>query len=253
MNAAPSTAFARARQQSGAAWEVVDVVQQAIRDGTYRRGERLPSERAISEQLEVSRPTVREAIGALTALGVVESRRGSGVYVAPLVPGELLRPLQFALELSEPTISDLFEVRFALEPLAAGLAADHHGVEDLEAMRKCIGLGAGERVSSTRFVELDAQLHMLIVGASGNCLLHNLAASLSWLSLQSRERTVREPGMQAASVRDHEAIVSAIAARERIGAETAMRDHLERVWQASRRISRTGPAPLGACDGEPAE
>jgi GntR family transcriptional repressor for pyruvate dehydrogenase complex len=232
--------------QSSAAAEVVEAVQRSIRDGTYKAGGRLPSERAISDQLQVSRPTVREAIGALIAVGIVESRRGSGVYVAPPVPGELLRPLQFALELSDPTLLSLFEVRLALEPLAAGLAAERHGPADLEHMRRCVGLAAGERVSKQRFVELDSQLHMLIVEASRNSLLHNLVASLSWLSLQSRERTVREPGLQGASVRDHEAIVDAIASRNRIDAETAMRHHLQRVWDASRRIdgsARTSMEP----------
>jgi GntR family transcriptional repressor for pyruvate dehydrogenase complex len=222
--------------------EVIETLQQSIRSGVYKPGERLPSERALSDELDVSRPTIREAIHALTALGILESRRGSGIYVAAPVPGELLRPLQFALELSEPTLSSLFEVRFALEPLAAGLAAERRDAQALEQMSDCVRLAADERASAARFVELDTRLHMLIVKATDNDLLHNLVASLSWLSLQSRELTVREPGLRAGSMRDHEAIVHAIRDADRAGAEAAMRAHLGRVWRTSRRIGSADQA-----------
>jgi GntR family transcriptional repressor for pyruvate dehydrogenase complex len=250
MRAVAASARRAQDAQSGVAADVIETLQRRIRSGEYRPGARLPSERAICEQLRVSRPTVREAIGALAATHVLESRRGSGVYVAPLVPGELLRPLQFALELSEPTLSSLFEVRLALEPTAAAFAAERRSEGDLLRIRRCVHLAERDRVSKSRFVELDTQLHMLIVEASKNGLLHNLVASLSWLSLQSRELTILEPGMQAASIHDHRAIVAAIDRRDSDGAEAAMRRHLERVWVASRQIDVADPAGLPA-DDEP--
>lgn len=236
MTVASTGAPYESREETSATAEVIEALQRSIRSGTYKPGERLPSERAIRDQLRVSRPTVREAVRTLTAMRILESRRGSGIFVARLVPGELLRPLQFALELSEPTLSNLFEVRLALEPSAAALAAERRSADALERMRRCVRAAAGVRVSARRFVELDTRLHMLIVEASENGLLHNMVASLSWLSLQSRELTVRGQGMQAASIDDHGAIVDAIGIRDGEAAEAAMRGHLERVWRASRRI-----------------
>jgi DNA-binding FadR family transcriptional regulator len=227
----------KSRDETSATAGVIEALQHSIRVGVYKPGERLPSERAIGDRLRVSRPTVREAVRTLTAMRILESRRGSGIFVAPLVPGELLRPLQFALELSEPTLSHLFEVRLALEPLATALAAERRSADALQRMRRCVRAAADVRVSASRFVELDTQLHMLIVEASENGLLHNMVASVSWLSLQSRELTVRDDGMQAASIADHEAIVNAIGVRDAAAAEAAMRGHLERVWRASRRVA----------------
>ena len=239
-------------EHSGVAVEVIEALQERIRSGVYKPGDRLPSERALGDQLNVSRPTVREAVQALASMNILESRRGSGVYVAPLVLGDLLRPLRFALELSEPTLSSLFEVRLALEPLAAALAAERHTSDELEQLNRCVDLAGKDRVSSRRFLDLDTQLHALIVEASKNGLLQNVIVSLSFLSHQSRERTVRESGMRAASWRDHKAIVGAIATRDARRADAAMRRHLERVWRASRRIfvgDRIGPTDLPAPQG----
>jgi GntR family transcriptional repressor for pyruvate dehydrogenase complex len=224
--------------RAGVAGEVVEELQERIRSHAYGPGERLPAERALSEELGVSRPTVREAIQALVSMNVLEARRGSGIYVAPLDFGDLLRPLRFALELIEPALSSLFEVRLALEPLASSLAATRRSDDQLASMRRCMARAAAEDVSARHFVDLDTELHALIVEASGNELLVNLISSLSFLSHRSRSFTVREASMQTASARDHQAIVTAIAAGDAQRADTAMRHHLERAWRTAQRMRR---------------
>ena len=219
----------------GVTAEVVETLQDRIRDGVYLPGERLPAERALSDELGVSRPTIREAIQALVLLNVLEPRRGSGVYVSELEFDELLRPLGFALELAEPTLTGLFEVRLALEPLASSLAAERRTDDDLVRMRRCLGR-ANRPVSVPRFVAIDTELHTLIVEAARNELLAKIVASLSFLSYRSRSLTVRQKDMRTISARDHRLIVAAIAAGDADRAETAMRRHLERVWRAARSL-----------------
>jgi len=193
----------------------------------------------LSEELGVSRPTVREAMQALATMKILDVRRGSGVYVAPLDLADLLHPLRFAIELNEPTLDSLFEVRLVLEPLAAGLAAERATNEEIDRLKVCVERSARSRITLRRFAELDAELHRLIVEAARNGLLSNLIASLNLLSKQSRDRTVRQPGVPSATRRDHSAIVNAIADRNRDKAEAAMRHHIEQVRSAPR------PRPVG--------
>ena len=239
-----SEGLPRQATRVGVAAEVVEGIQNLIKVGIYKPGDRLPSERALSEQLGVSRPTAREAIQALATMNILEVRRGSGVYVSPLALSDLLQPLRFAIELNQPALSSLFEVRLALEPLAAALAAERASREEVDGLFACIDRASKVRVSPRRLVELDTELHQRIVDAAQNDLLINLIASLSFLSRQSREKTVREPGIASVTLLDHRAIVDAIARRNSSDAEAAMRQHLVRIQSATRVASR--PAALKA-------
>lgn len=217
----------------GAAAEVVDRLKDRIRRGDYRPGDRLPSERALSDELGVSRPTVREAIRALATMNVVAQRHGSGIYVRSLDVFDLLEPVRFALELSEPTLASLFEIRLALEPLAARHAATRANSRELQRLASISHEAAQPRVSVTRFLELDAALHETILEASGDDLLRTIISSLSFLSNESRRRTVRRPGVRAMTVQDHTAIAEAIANRDEAGAANAMEQHLRHLVEAS--------------------
>ena len=224
-------AATRSSGGTGATAEAIEAVCLRIRDGVYRPGERLPSERDLAQDLHVSRPTMREAIQSLATLNILDVKRGSGVYVAALDAELSLRPALFTLELTRPTARSLFEVRLALEPLAASLAARHADEAQLTALRDCLAHGERGNLTPRRWLNLDTRLHRLIVEASRNDLLVGLVASLSALSQKSRERTVKEPGVVERSLSDHRAIVRAIEAGDSDRAGQAMRRHLARLEQ----------------------
>src|SRR5690606_8537975 len=121
--------------------DTVSAIKGMILDGRLRPGDQLPSERALSEALGVSRPTVREAIRSLQAMNIVETRHGAGTFVSSLSVEELLRPLQFALALSDFAMEHLFEVRLMLEPGAAELAAERASDDEIEELRECARRG----------------------------------------------------------------------------------------------------------------
>jgi GntR family transcriptional repressor for pyruvate dehydrogenase complex len=222
--------------RSGATAAAIDAVCRSIREHVYRPGDRLPSERELAEALSVSRPTMREAIQSLATLNIVDVRRGSGIYVGALSTEALLQPLLMALELTQPTAQSLFDVRLALEPLAASLAAANAEETQLAAMRACVEPAQGE-LTPRRVITVDARLHRLIAEASGNDLLLGLIASLDTLTLESRRRTARVPGVIERSLRDHRSIVRAIDKGDRAGAERAMRRHLLSVERGYRSAS----------------
>jgi len=216
------------------------LILEMIRDERLSPGERLPSERALAESLEVSRATVREAIRSLAAMNILEVRHGSGTFVAALDIDELLRPARVALGLTEQTLHDLFEVRLLLEPSAAALAAHRATEEEQAEIERCVGEAASvDPGDIVEFLRLDAELHRLITIASHNPLLVNLLTSISALGYESRAATVRLPRMVQRSRAEHIRIAEAILVRSPAEAEAAMRAHVERVRNASSKIEPT--------------
>lgn len=224
---------------------VTESLKQMIADRVFAPGERLPSQRALSESLQVSLPTVREAIRSLTDLGLLEVRHGSGTYVTSLDVADLLRPIEFALSLSGQQMAELFDLRLALEPAIARAAARRRTAEQVAAMRECIVLSREEGISDPRLLELDLQVHQLLVEATHNSLLAQIARMISSLGLASRRETVSLPGVEPETIRDHERIVEAIAARDEVAAEAATRDHLLRIQRLA--VEAGLPAAMDEC------
>ena len=140
--------------------DAIRTIKDMILDGRLAPGQRLPSERALSEALEISRPTVREAIRSLQAMHILESRHGAGTFVASLSVEELLAPLQFVLSLADGGLEHLFEVRLLLEPGAAALAAERATPDAGAELRDCAARCRGNAVDDQdAMLLLDTELH----------------------------------------------------------------------------------------------
>ncbi|HTJ34139.1 MAG TPA: FCD domain-containing protein [Dactylosporangium sp.] len=220
-----STEFTPVRRSTAAA-EAMRSIQEMIVDGRLAPGQRLPAERELSELLGISRPTLRETIRSLVSLNILESRHGSGTYVAALSTGELLEPLQFVMALNERTVAELFEARLVIEPALAALAAARAGAADVAAMRSA--LASPDRVAA------DVTLHRLIAEAAGNPLLATMLQTLSTLGRASRALTSSRPGVLRRTAAEHQAIVDAIDRRDAAAAREAMTAHLTRIAAAAR-------------------
>jgi GntR family transcriptional repressor for pyruvate dehydrogenase complex len=197
-------------------------------------GDRLPAERELAATMGVSRSSLREALRALTVLGVTEMRHGTGTYVSSLEPDLLVRPLSFVLSLSDGGFDQLFEARKVVEPAIAALAAhriDDAGLDRLDAL----AMRAGAVVEHAEaFLVADLELHDAIREAAGNAILGRFMESIQALGVASRQATGSRPAVREQSVRDHEAIVAALRARDPAGAADAMHVHLENVERAGR-------------------
>lgn len=219
--------------------DTVSAIKGMILDGRLRPGDQLPSERALSEALGVSRPTVREAIRSLQAMNIVETRHGAGTFVSSLSVEELLRPLQFALALSDFAMEHLFEVRLMLEPGAAELAAERASDDEIEELRECARRGGADGLEPDELAALDIELHERIAAAAHNPLLERLLASISELAEESRAFTVRLPGVAGKTVSEHDEIVAAIAVRDPSRARFAMTAHIARISEAAVEYRRS--------------
>ena len=124
-------------EKKGVAQSVVNRVLDLIRTGMLRAGDRLPSERNLIEILDISRPSLREALRALSILGVVDTRHGGGAYVTNLEARTLLAPLDFFLALSEANLADSFDSRRLVELEIVRKAAEKATAEDIDELKAC--------------------------------------------------------------------------------------------------------------------
>jgi DNA-binding FadR family transcriptional regulator len=124
-------ASTRLRDRSPAPEHIIAVLREQILSGELPRGSRLPSEKVIGEHFAVSPPTVREAIRALGAMGLTDSRHGSGTYVTASPEDLVLVPLATAAQLGGVTISEILELLAVLNVRAAELAIDNATDDDI--------------------------------------------------------------------------------------------------------------------------
>lgn len=186
--------------------------------------DRLPTERDMSAQFGVSRSVVREAAKRLELQGLLEIRQGSGMKVVD----KLHKPLSSAVHMLVPDekqrLVQLTEVRFALEPENARLAAERATASELKQLK-----AAHERLKNCQDFETqvlaDMEFHCLIAEASGNKIGSLLMQSLSDLLQTSLSHGYRLVTKDQA-VADHGKILDAILARNATAAATAMKNHL---------------------------
>lgn len=154
-----------------AADEVVSVVVNAIRGGLYEPGDRLPRERDLSEQLEVSRATIREALRILERAGIVSVRRGNngGVFVRSRSIGPSI--LEAIEGESWVNLRALLQARRVLETSCGVLAGKHASAEELEELEQLVALLAELQDDPVESIAVDLQWHLKVGYASHNPLL----------------------------------------------------------------------------------
>ncbi|MEV4440370.1 FCD domain-containing protein [Streptomyces sp. NPDC049577] len=218
---------------------LVDVVVEQLRTqvaaGEWRVGERIPTEHALAEQLEVGRNTIREAVRVLVHAGMLRSRQGEGTFVVSTAdPAEVMRGVQRA------GIRDVLELRIALEAEAARLAALRHEPADLERMRAALDAQVALRDSAGQpdsgslelYADHDVEFHRAVVEAAHNSAL---TATYAWFSSSVREALVTALGdrdMPRIIHGDHHAVMEAIASGDPEAAARAARALLERPKRA---------------------
>lgn len=227
-------------------------LRRVIDEGVLGPGDQLPSERELSEQLAVSRSTVRVAIQLLDALGVVEVRHGSGTFVRARPDAETVRH-----EWREWTrrhsgrVRDLLEVRVGVEAFAAELAAQRRTAAQLDQLESSLEELATivDGVDVPMLVQVDVSFHSSLYRASGNTPLVELLDSIGQQLLRERAATWDIPGRPRRSLEQHRAIVEAIRGGDPTEARVAVVAHLRSIeeelaqFAAARDPSTPEPAP----------
>lgn len=211
---------------------VVRQIEQLILRGILRPGDRLPPERELAERLQVSRPSLREAISELESRGLLAPKAGAGVYVADVL-GSAFSPALIQLFATHDTaVQDYIAFRRDLEGIAAARAAQFGSDTDLALVDTIFRKmeAAHPKRNPADEASLDADFHLAIIEASHNViLLHMMRATMDLLrqgvfynrSVLFKQRATRETLLD-----QHRAINAAIQARDPDAARAAVEAHL---------------------------
>ncbi len=220
---------------------VVRQIAASIRDGQIGNGGRLPTERELSAAFRVSRGVIREAIKVLGALGLVEARQGSGIYVLNTVP-TVTRAFTLSVSPDAESIEQLFEFRRTLESDSARLAS----VRRSEAERVAIESAAeatAQALESNNWVAFgvaDNDFHAAIARASGNPFFEVAVATARQMQQDVVPLIGDRAGSMRSAVTHHREIAKAIGARNPEAAAHAMAEHI--LYTANAVVSENRPA-----------
>lgn len=205
--------------------EIIQMIENLIRSGELRPGDRLPAERHLAESCGVSRNTIREAIKVMTEKGVVVSRRGAGTYVAE---GALACIID-SVARKRKRLQEVFELRKILEPQIAALAAQRITAPDLTELENVIWHQRKAVEHGHDQVELDERFHHLIAKAARNSLLADVYETLHEVLAESRVRELQNVERSRLSLSHHEKIARALHEHAPERAAEMMRQHMEQV------------------------
>jgi len=211
---------------------VPEVALQAIRkliaEQGFGPGDVLPSQRDLALQLGVSRASLREALSSLSALGVISVQPGKGVFVQSLIDlprGESGLPWPFAAQASPV---DIFQLRYALEGFAAGLAAVTLTADELDALEDNVEAMRDELRAEDfdAAARLDFEFHRRILLASGNQAMLSILSTSAEMFLESQKLPFIRPERAMETWQEHRKILRALARRASGAAQKAMQEHV---------------------------
>jgi GntR family transcriptional regulator, transcriptional repressor for pyruvate dehydrogenase complex len=212
--------------------QVMGQIEERILDGRLKAGDHLPSERELAVSLGVSRPSLRESLRVLEALGVVEIRRGGGPdggAVLLSTPGDgMVNLLKLQIALAQFSWNDVLETRLALEAWSVEEAAYRSDDDDHRDLAAILDRMDDPEIDSAEFNRLDATFHLRIAESTGNALTAHLMGSLrtaihrQMVQMYAELEDWRETAKTVR--REHREILAAIVA----GDGPAAADHVQR-------------------------
>ncbi|HAZ27879.1 TPA: hypothetical protein DCY67_04595 [Candidatus Acetothermia bacterium] len=220
-----------------ASTEVAAQILEAIRRGSFAPESKLPSEAELAQRMGVSRPTIREALSGLAAVGLIEARVGIGNFVRQ--PTERLAHQALLLLESEASCLEIMEARTALDPAVAELAARKRSDAQAEALEQiCVKLTSlANPASFDEYFSTDKGFHLALVDAARNSLLTAVVVPLINTMDErlyrefTREYYLKDAGSIGEVADLHREVAAAVRARLTVQARSAMRAHWERMWR----------------------
>jgi DNA-binding FadR family transcriptional regulator len=212
--------------------QVAVQIEQRILDGELRSGDRLPTERELAEQFQVSRTAVREALKTLAQKGLVDMRPGRGTMVIDGANAALQDSIGLAMRLKLGEVggsNNLVEVREILEVEIAGLAASRATEKEIAAMREAVQKMDASLHNADAFIAADNRFHEALAEATQNALILILVKSIVNLLSEQRKQIFDHDGGPQRGQIHHKRILESVIAHDPETARAAMRAHLRQV------------------------
>ncbi len=221
--------------------QVIEQIKELIYQGKIKRGDKLPSERTLRQQLKVSRASIREAFSALEMIGLIDSRPGEGTFIKKHPAKNLLEPLSLNLLLEENVAEELVELRRVLEVDCVRLAVGRVTEEELAEMDQHIIDLSNSSGFEEKSITADKLFHYTIAKASKNKVLYftmiAISEAMDFHIKNTRTRLVSNKATMDEFVRQHCRIFKAIKEQSVEKAMSEMQDHLNYVEKLIKRES----------------
>ncbi len=225
--------------------KVVEQFKMLIAEGKLQPGQQLPTEKELAQTLRVSRPTLREALTVLEAIGYVEIRSREGTFVREMIPTPLGGPIIKMLKQHPEKIFELFETRRRIDPQGAALAAQRASERELAQLREDLDrakvlMASGHSIFSPEVADIYAKTFLRIGEATHNSI-YAYVMRLVWTMVEgalpySREKLSFAPRIFGRLFKQYVAIVEAILARNPTKARRAVAQHLDFGERELRRV-----------------
>ncbi|MER8411487.1 FCD domain-containing protein [Mesorhizobium sp. M0140] len=233
-------------EHSRTADEVVQQIESLILEGVLRTGDRLPGERELARQFDVSRPILRDALKSLEGRGLLTTRPGGGTHVADVIGQLFTKPVTDLISMHRKAVTDYLEYRREIEGVAAEYAARRATADDMALLDKIMArMDDAHRTGDfDDEAEIDVEFHHAICECAHNIiLLHTLRSCYRLLSegvFQNRLLVFSVPGARDALLAQHRAIHAAVKAGDPDAARQAAMDHITYVERSMAEAERSG-------------
>lgn len=218
-----------ALERRSIAEQVAHRIMAMIKSGNLKAGDRLPTEQQMGIAFGISRPPLREALKALTLMGILTSRQGGRYTVTDLSPTRLAAPFNVMLSIGDYDIAEHFESRTVVDLALVRLCTERATPEQRQRILKLARDGQAFHDDPVAFRLIDIEFHQALNVYARNGYLAALAQSLYDVALDVRRLASTVPGVIKVSVAQHCDVADAIVAQDADGAVAAYRRHLEHV------------------------
>lgn len=205
-----------------------DYISNAIMEGEYKLGDKLPSDRDLAAKFGVGRTALREALKVLSVLGLIDIRPGQGTFICKNTSNFFLMPLSWSFFVGDDQVDNMIEVRNVLEQKSAQLAAQNATEEDLEFLTNVYenSKQAYNDGNFKDFLDYDMEFHLAIARCSHNPVIQNLLfTSRSLIRQISKSGMLTLENLRNIYV-EHGIIYDAIKNKDSYGASQKMISHL---------------------------
>ena len=223
---------------------VTEQLKEAIFQGQYQQGERLPSEQKLIEIFGVSRIVVREAIRNLEQSGIVEIKRGptGGAFLQPMRHHSVSHVIKDVLRLGKARVGDIMEVRLDIEPVVAAMAAERRGEEDIETISEYFKK-TPEPYGGREYVAWNVDFHRLVAQACGNPV-YEILVNILMDFVEDLLLRIKPLDLVVHDTISHPAIFDKIKLGDASGAKWLFRRHLEDIVPVLVELERKLPKRL---------
>ncbi|MGM4886952.1 FadR/GntR family transcriptional regulator [Tardiphaga sp. 20_F10_N6_6] len=204
---------------------------QFVRHHRLSKGDRLPSERDLSERFGVTRSSVREALAVLDAMRITERKPKSGIYLRNTLEDSGLDALVLQADLGvtfdAQVTRDAIEARIICEEQAFRLACQRRTDADLSKLHGLLDTYAALAANGRNMADEDVEFHLAVAAASQNRILVRTITPLMLMSTRGRRRYFESAALRQRSLDDHRAFVAAIAARDEVAVTALVHSHVQ--------------------------